>query len=1229
MADNETRIRITAVDDATATLNRIKGAAGELSGTFTRLQGAFAALAAIGPIAGLAASVSSAIKTAAAMEELSQKTGIATEKLSALDYAMRREGVSTEAFAKGMKELSKNMVEAGDASSKAGKLFAELGVNTRGDTREALLKIADTFAALPDGATKAALAVQLFGKAGMDLIPALNNGAAGIAKIEEQARRLGITLTTETGKAAKEFADNIFAVQESSKALGVTIANQTLPNLVRVSQAMREAAENGGLLKAAWVGLGGLAAEALGLNETEAEAGRRRIRELQAAIAEAQATVARGGKDLGNGVIDRSEVVKATEEVRRLKAELASAQTLADAQAGKFADAVDRRLAQGKSLTPSNESAIRKILAGGEVKAAIDTFGKELDALQVKLEATSQGFGQDFPKSVGILNAALATGRISLEKHAELMGILISQQPAYKAGLKAQEELQQSITKALADGLEARRRYIAGIEQEIARQQFANETTGMTEEQIASLTVARLEENLAILQASGAMEDETAALQEEIDLRKKLAVELGKGEQIRQQQIRDAEELRNQVGAWDDLSSRGARFFYDLALSGKDAFASLKQSLKSFAAEMVALFAKKYILQLGAQLSGNSSLSSLAGSTGQGSLAGTLLSSGGSLLAEGLAGIGLSSASQFVGGATGAIAGPALEGSALAAGQTFGGYLAAAGPYVAAILAAYALYTAFKDKGENWKGRLGFGDMANAYSTNGVFGREGFQYLAGDDALNRSIQAFFSSTRPLDEQIARRLTSAQRASITGRLSAYNTSGVRSDGQPAEFAFGKGDDTAAAQLTLEYLKQKYGAIFDEIDGEFASFIRGYTGKSEDLLKAIGDFATVLDNLDALGIPGLNLEALKGFKKEGEELGATLSRIAQQFSTYQELFLTDSEKLALLQKSVAQGFADLGIEVPKTNEEFKRLIEGLDLSTEAGRTLFEGLMKLAPGFAAVSNAAGQLLASFKQIASQRNPALARTFLEADLEETVRQFMERNPWTRGMDWRTVAQQIGLITSYAGGYGDFQRYSSEDQALILKILGITGELEGLGDAASGAASALGGMQDNARAAANSWLDIKLGLWNFLRGLYTSNEFSPLDPTQRLDTLKTRFTTTLAQANSGNIEAGQSLSGIIEEILRAGRENFGSGPGYVDLFNWVTGLAGDFVQPGGGMELQRLAFEEAKAQTKTLKDIAALLIAIRDQGPESAAMVADASVESAGTLSSAIKVASLATARR
>lgn len=1184
MADNETRIKITAVDAASEVLRGIKGRTEDLEGSFRKLAAlSFAGLS----VGGLAASISSAINAAAAMEELSQKTGIATEKLTALDYAMRREGVTTEAFSKGMKELSKNMIEAGEASSKAGKLFAELGVNAKGDTREALLKIADTFAALPDGATKAALSVELFGKAGVDLIPALNNGAEGIARIEEQARKLGITFDSETGRAAKKFSDDMFALSESTKALGVSLATQLLPSLTNISAAMRQAAEDGGILQAVWVGLGGLGN--LVFNGTEVNQAKNEIEGLTKAIAELEAEVARRE---GVGV---DNLIKALDELNpKLDAAKAKLKALTDLPPAAPKPADDPRV---KALQERIDALLRPATS-----TAAKALGEDLDKILQKTLAAAQGIEADFPKAVAALNVAVTTGKISLDAYGKAMDTLLARQPFFKAARDAEISAARVRNEEVEREIEAERRLqeqknstIRSLDEYIAELEF--------ETSIMGLSNAEREKAIALrrLEAAG-IDTSTEAVQQFVN-------------RLRDQ-VQAQENLRNQVSVWNELSDGAGRFFYDLALNGRDAFTSLKNSLKSFAAEIVALFAKRWVLQLGASITGSTALGAAASTAGDGSLAGSLLNAGGSFFGgSGIAGGLLQSGlSTILGGGTG---------GAVAASELVG-MLSAAGPYIAAIAGVYALYQAFKDKGENWKGRLGFGNMANAYSVDGVFGREGFQYLAGNDATNRAIQGFFAGTRPLDEQISGFLSPAQRAAITARLSAYNTSGTRADGQPAEFAFGRDDDTAAAQLTLEYLKQKYGAIFDEIDTEFASFVRGYTGKSEDLLKAIGDFAGVLSALDGIGIPGLDLEALKGLKQAGEELTQTFTRVASEWSAYQNAFLTDAEKLGIAQASIAKGFADLGIEVPRSNEEFKKLVQGLDLSTEAGRTLFAALMKLAPGFAAVQSAAAGLLASFDQIAGAARPGYTQGVLSQQRDAAISQFMARNGWTQGFTPGYVLSQLRNITRE-----DFQNYRPEDQALINTILGITNELDGLGTAADRAGEALGSIGTGVAAAIDTWRGIRTNLWDYLRGLFTDPEFSPLDPSQQLDTLKTRFTTALAQANSGNVEAGQGLPALIEQILRLGRSSFGSAAGYVDLFNWVTGLAGDFVQPGGGMELQRLAFEEAKSQSKTLKDIAALLIAIRDQGPESAAMVADASVESAGTLSSAIKVAGLATARR
>lgn len=645
---------------------------------------------------------------------------------------------------------------------------------------------------------------------------------------------------------------------------------------------------------------------------------------------------------------------------------------------------------------------------------------------------------------------------------------------------------------------------------------------------------------------------------------------------------------------------------------GTNAGKVLRDSLKrTFFDWLYQQFAKPFILNIVASVGGTLGFSGLANA------ATTAAGPGGSIL--GSVGSGLGSFVSAVGSLFG---GPELLAGAPTFLESLGPMLAAAGPYVAAIGAIYALVQAFGDKGENWKGRLGFGSNANAYTTDGVFGREGFQYLAGDDTVNRQIQAFMASTGGLDRQLAGRLTPAQIAAITGSLSGpYDT---RNDGQPAEFAFGKGDGTAAQQLTLEYLQKKYGTVFDQIDTTFAAFIRGYTGKSEDLLKAIGEFAGILDGLDALGVKGLNIGTLRAFQKEGEELGTTFNRIAKQWSDYQNLFLTDAEKMGLAQEQVNGVFASLGIAVPASMEDFKKLVAGIDLSTEAGRTLWEALMAVAPAFASVANASKNLLATFDQLASQRNSSMGRFILDSELQATTMQFMSRNAWTAGMDWRTVAQQIGLITSYAGGRDDFSRYDAASQALINHILQLLIQIDNLGNAAGDTAGTINTLGSSAT---NAMTDAKSGLWDYLRGLYVNPSTSPLDPTEQLNAAKRQFLDQLGLAQGGDAGAASGLSGTIDRVLGLGRTVFASSAGYVDLFNWITGLAGDFARPGGGAELQRLAYEEQVAANQELRAIRVLLARIADDASLHADTIATASLVSGDQVSAAIASADLSTA--
>lgn len=1172
----------------------------------------------------LESAYTSTVKLAASLDDMAEKTGGSVERLSGFVQVAKIGGHEVGALEVGLTKLARGMAGADDETKGAGKALEFLGVKAKDSagnmraTDEVMADVAKSLSRYADGAGKSAIAQELFGKSGAQLLPFLKDMA-------EYGDKVG-KITAEQAARAEEYEKALGRLALAKQEVVQAVALELLPAMTAVVEVMYkahvESQKAAGSLSAmaqdgtvrTWAENAALALATLVDNVKLTMATLSAIGEsMKVVFADMMVGLAALGKMVPvigpalfeKALAERNRVLEAAGKEweallnrdvnatrRSVEDQLRLQKLLADAYAGKFDDARDRA-ARGAGKPVLNWSS------GGTAKPEKDLA----DAVRTLNELRGKALGIDAAYFSGFekLTKAYQAGQLPLDEYREAVQDLLLQHTVAGKEMMKLRNAHDLTREAYEKSLDASRAMVEGMEAEVAALALTN-----TEREI-SLRLRELEHK-GIRQGSDDYNELAARIRAAVEAKERFA---------------------QTMSIWDELSNRVAGFAQALTGGVTKGLQYAIQEAKRFGMEILSIFVKRYVLNVGASLTGNPALATAAGQVGQGSLAGSIIGNAGGMLASGLNIVGLGSASQFVGGATGAIMGPALPGSALAAGQGLGGMLSMAGPYIAAIAAAAILYSRFKDAGENWKGRLGFGSGAQAYTTEGIFGREGFQYLAGNDAVNRSIQSFMASTGGLDRQIARRLTSGQIGSISNRLLGYNTSGTRADGQPAEFAFGKGDETAAAQLTLEYLKQKYGAVFDEIDSGFAAFIRGYTGKSEDLLKAIGEFVGVLDGLDQIGIKGLNLDALKGFQKDGEELTATFGRIAQSWSAYQEAFLTEGEKIGLMQDQLVKGFADLGIEMPGSIEDFKKLVGGIDLSTEAGRKLWEGLMALAPAFASVANASAQLLDQFKQIAAQRNPALARIFAEQDLETTVKQFMSRNTWTNGKDWRYVAGQIGLITSYAGGAADFAGYSPEDQALILKILGITRTLDGLGNAADGAATALSGVGTNAGAAANDWLNIKMSLWDYLKGLYTNPQLSPLDPSQQLDTLKGRFTTMLAQANAGNVGAGQGLAGLIEQILGAGRAMYASGPGYVELFNWVTGLAGDFVQPGGGQDLQRSLLDQAKAQTVELGEVRVLLQGIFERLGDNTAVIEDATLKSGENVAQSIKAAGLETARR
>lgn len=240
---NQTKVVITGEDRTKAAFSSINRQMGDLKSNAAQLGRAFGAVFGAISVGGLIAGLKSVTGEMDRVSKAAQKIGTTTESLSALEYAAQLADVSVETLQKSLTKLARGLDEAKTGSGEAAKAFDRLKIDPRtfSDPADAMKAIAERFASMPDGATKTALAMQLFGKSGADLIPLLNAGASGIAVLEAEAKRLGVTFSTEAGRAAEEFNDNITRLQTGMRGFMMEALSPLIPMLVEVSRAFVDA----------------------------------------------------------------------------------------------------------------------------------------------------------------------------------------------------------------------------------------------------------------------------------------------------------------------------------------------------------------------------------------------------------------------------------------------------------------------------------------------------------------------------------------------------------------------------------------------------------------------------------------------------------------------------------------------------------------------------------------------------------------------------------------------------------------------------------------------------------------------------------------------------------------------------------------------------------------------------------------------------------------------------
>lgn len=175
----------------------------------------------------------STIEAAAALNDLSQKTGVTVESLSGLKSAAKLSGTSIEDVAGGLVRLSKSMAEAQDSNSKAAATFKALGVSiydVNGNLRNAdqvMLSVAQALQGFKEDANKTTAVLNIFGKSGADLLPMLSDLA--------DKGNLNGKITAEQAQQAEIYTRALAKLKGETDGYIRAVAMEVLPNILKLT----------------------------------------------------------------------------------------------------------------------------------------------------------------------------------------------------------------------------------------------------------------------------------------------------------------------------------------------------------------------------------------------------------------------------------------------------------------------------------------------------------------------------------------------------------------------------------------------------------------------------------------------------------------------------------------------------------------------------------------------------------------------------------------------------------------------------------------------------------------------------------------------------------------------------------------------------------------------------------------------------------------------------------
>ncbi|MDN4036803.1 DUF4214 domain-containing protein [Massilia sp. YIM B02443] len=562
----ESRRRIETVGDALRRMNneslqRISGQMSDLTDRYSNLQstiGNVAGFAVAGvSLATLGSKIGDVLGSMGELDDLSQKTGTSVESLSKIQKVAKAFGVDfAGSVDPALVKFARGLTTVDDKSSKTAKALAAIGVSAKDsagnlrDPGKVMVEVAKSLQKYQDGAGKAAVVTDLFGKSGADLLPFFNDLADTVDDFSEtsgDAVAAASALQDKFGKLGVQ-TEEVFTAIVSAALPACTSLVDGFSDVIKEQDKLVDSKKVGGWADSLAVGFARVAdVAALVPRAFSAIGGSFEAVGADVSVMQKMLEVANpinAARMLSQGRSPTKELQQAIAERNRiLDAANQKYDDLWNKPANQFEQAVLKRISNRIADVAPQEAAsdskgTLRYPSGGEAndtKKAADAYANLTAAIQAKITASK------LELSSGV--ALEPSQQEQLRLTEQLAGLKDKLTPIQRANVE--NMIQESVTlleviesqKRAAEGLESynklREQYdtnAAKVIQDATNEAIQNEqlalTYGKTKGAVEAFELARLEEQLAQRSSKGLTLDEITNLEKLIAVKKRSATAL-------------------------------------------------------------------------------------------------------------------------------------------------------------------------------------------------------------------------------------------------------------------------------------------------------------------------------------------------------------------------------------------------------------------------------------------------------------------------------------------------------------------------------------------------------------------------------------------------------------------------------------------------------------------------------------------------------------------------------